>query len=142
MLLFWLIIAIIFLIIELLTLTFGFIFLTIGALFIMILISFSVISSANISIQLSIILFSMILSFIFFMRTYKKLKNKSDNNFIEDMNATVIENDLVKNIEGKVRWSGTIVNALIDENSNFDKFLINESVTIKKFVGNTAIIDK
>ena len=64
------------------------------------------------------------------------------NNFKEDMLASVIDEDLKRGIEGKIKWSGTICNAIIDSKSNYDVIEIGSIVIIKEFKGNIAIVDK
>ena len=50
--------------------------------------------------------------------------------------------DLKRGIEGKIKWSGTICNAIIDSKSNYDVIEIGSIVIIKEFKGNIAIVDK
>lgn len=138
--LFWFIVAIIFLVIELLTFTFGFIFITVGASIITLLLSVNLITSADLLYQWLIMLFFCFVSFIFFYRTFKKSKENKSSNFKEDMLAVVIENDLVANKEGKIKWSGTICNAIIDEEFKIDKIEVGSIVLIEKFSGNIAIV--
>jgi len=138
--LFWFLIAIIFLIVELFTFTFGFIFITIGAAIITFLLGVNLITSADLLYQWLIMLFFCFISFVFFYRAFKKSKESKSNNFKEDMLAVVIENDLITKKEGKVKWSGTICNAMIDEESKIDKIEVGSIVLIEKFLGNIAIV--
>lgn len=141
MVLFWFITAVAFLIIELATLTFGFIFITIGAVINTLLISTNLILETNILCQILVILFFGLVSFLFFYKSYKRIKNNNENNFKEDMNAIVIESDLVKGVEGKIKWSGTICNAMLDQNSDIDVVVVGSNVLINEFKGNIAIVN-
>ncbi|MDD2840170.1 MAG: NfeD family protein [Rickettsiales bacterium] len=140
MILFWFITAIIFLIAELLTFTFGFIFITVGAVVITLLLGIDIISSTDFIYQVLIMLFFCVLSFLFFYRSFKKSKEDKISNFKEDMMAIVVEDSLIAGKEGKIKWSGTICNAMIDEESGLDKIEVGSSVVIEKFLGNIAIV--
>lgn len=139
---FWSIIAIVFLILELNTLTFGFIFITIGSLIVSLLLALKIITNSDILYQLLIILFFAVTGFCIFYKTFKKLKTVNKDNFKEDMKAIVIEKDLKKGTDGKIKWSGTIFNATISHNSKFNIIPINSIVIIEEFKGNVAIINK
>lgn len=140
-LLFWIAVAILFFVVEIFTLTFGFIFITLGALLIIFLLSMGMLADADIMQQMLIMLVFAVVSFLFFYRSFKKSKENTATGFHEDMTATVVENDLEKGIEGRVKWSGTIFNATIDENANIDMAPIGSKVMIKAFKGNVAIIN-
>ena len=142
MIFFWFILAIVFLIAELMTLTFGYIFITIGAVVISLLLNIGIIADNDLAYQVAIMLFFCVLSFFFFYRSFKKSKENVGSGFKEDMNAIVIDNDLISNKEGKIKWSGSIFNAIIDEKSNLKKISIGSNVIIKEFKGNVAIVDK
>ena len=139
---FWSIISLIFLIIELATCTFGFIFITLGSLIVSLLLGLGIITNNNILCQLIIMLFFVIISFYIFYKTFKKSKIINTNTFKENITAIVIEEDLVKGIEGKIKWSGTIINAIISQNCEVDKILINSIVVIENFRGNIAVVNK
>ena len=139
---FWSIVAVIFLIAEIMTFTFGFIFITFGALIITLLLGVDIISNSDLLSQLLIIMLFAVIGFCFFYRSFKKSKTMNINNFKEDMLASVIDEDLKRGIEGKIKWSGTICNAIIDSKSNYDVIEIGSIVIIKEFKGNIAIVDK
>ena len=139
MIFFWFALAVIFLIVELMTFTFGFIFVTIGAVIISLLLVLDIIASSDLMYQLIIMLFFCVLSFVFFYKSFKRSKNNSGG-FREDMTAVVVEKDLFKGIEGKVKWSGTICNAIIDEKANIEKISVGTNVTIEEFKGNIAVV--
>ncbi len=141
MVLFWFITAVIFLIIEIITLTFGFIFITIGAVINTFLIGTNIILSTDFLYQILIMLFFGLASFLFFYKNYRKLKNNTIDSFKEDMTAIVINSNLVKGFEGKVKWSGTICNAMLNQNSALDVAEVGSKVIISEFKGNIAIID-
>ena len=139
---FWSIVAVIFLIAEIMTFTFGFIFITFGALIITLLLGVDIISNSDLLSQLLIIMLFAVIGFCFFYRSFKKSKTMNINNFKEDMLASVIDEDLKRGIEGKIKWSGTICNAIIDSKSNYDVIEIGSIVIIKEFKGNIAVVDK
>lgn len=139
---FWSIVAVIFLIAEIMTFTFGFIFITFGALIITLLLGVDIISNSDLLSQLLIIMLFAVIGFCFFYRSFKKSKTMNINNFKEDMLASVIDEDLKRGIEGKIKWSGTICNAIMDSKSNYDVIEIDSIVIIKEFKGNIAIVDK
>ena len=139
---FWSIVAVIFLIAEIMTFTFGFIFITFGALIITLLLGVDIISNSDLLSQLLIIMLFAVIGFCFFYRSFKKSKTMNINNFKEDMLASVIDEDLKRGIEGKIKWSGTICNAIMDSKSNYDVIEIGSIVIIKEFKGNIAIVDK
>ena len=139
---FWSIVAVIFLIAEIMTFTFGFIFITFGALIITLLLGVDIISNSDLLSQLLIIMLFAVIGFCFFYRSFKKSKTMNINNFKEDMLASVIDEDLKRDIEGKIKWSGTICNAIMDSKSNYDVIEIGSIVIIKEFKGNIAIVDK
>lgn len=140
MIFFWFAVAVIFLIFELLTLTFGFIFITVGAVVITLLLGAELIAATDYLYQILIMLFFGIISFLFFYRSYKKSKNNTESKFKEDMTGVVIDADLVKGVEGKIRWSGTICNALIEPSSKVDSIPVGTNVVISEFKGNVAIV--
>ena len=142
MILFWSFVAIIFTILELLTLTFGFIFITIGALIITLLLSIDLLSETDFLYQILIMLAFAVISFIFFYRSFKKSRENRKTGFQEDMTAIVVNHNIKKGCEGKVKWCGTIFNALINEESNILELSVGENIVIEKFIGNTAIINK
>ena len=135
---FWSIVAVIFLIAELVTVSFGFIFITFGSVIIAFLLQTGVIVESDYLCQLLIILLFGIIGFIFFYINFKKSKSSKDSNFKEDMVAVVIEKDLRKGVDGKIKWSGTIFNAAIKEDSNVDKISVGDN----EFKGNVAIVTK
>lgn len=139
---FWSIVAVIFLIAEIMTFTFGFIFITFGALIITLLLGVDIISNSDLLSQLLIIMLFAVIGFCFFYRSFKKSKTMNINNFKEDMLASVIDEDLKRGIEGKIKWSGTICNSIMDSKSNYDVIEIGSIVIIKEFKGNIAIVDK
>lgn len=139
---FWSIVAVIFLIAEIMTFTFGFIFITFGALIITLLLGVDIISNSDLLSQLLIIMFFAVIGFCFFYRSFKKSKSVNNDNFKEDMLASVIDEDLKRGVEGKIKWSGTICNAVIDPKSNYNTIEIGSIVIIKEFKGNIAIVDK
>ena len=141
MVLFWFIVAVTFLVIELITLAFGFVFITIGAATNTLLIGMNIILPTDFLYQILIMLFFGLVSFLFFYKSYKRLKNNTKDIFKEDMTAVVIESDLIKGVEGKIKWSGTICNAILDQNSVLDIIEVGTEVVINKFKGNIAIID-
>lgn len=132
--------AVVFLIVELMTLTFGFIFMTIGAVINTFLIGTNLISATDFLYQILVMLFFGLISFLFFYKSYKKLGNNV-NGFKEDMTATVIESNLVKGFEGKIRWSGTICNAILNQNSSSSVVEVGTKVVINEFKGNIAVVD-
>lgn len=138
----WCILAIAFLIIELMTFTFGFIFMSLGAVIITLLLGLDIIANTDFLYQFLIMLFFGVLSFVFFYRSFKKSKANNQNNYQEDMMAVVIDKDLILGQEGKIKWSGTICNAMIDKDSNIKKINVGDNVVIKKFKGNIAIVNK
>lgn len=139
---FWSIVAITFLITEIMTITFGFIFITFGALVIVLLLGIDVISDADLLHQLLIIVFFAVLGFYFFYKNFKKSKTMSIDNFKEDMLASVIDGNLSKDVDGKIRWSGTICNAIIEPKSSYNVIEVGSIVIIKEFKGNIAVVDK
>ena len=56
------------------------------------------------------------------------------------MTAVVIDNDLTIGNEGKIRWSGTICNAMIDEKAKTERIPVGANVIIEEFKGNIAIV--
>lgn len=140
MIFFWFAVAIVFLMAELMTFTFGFIFITFGAVIISLLLNLNVIADGDLIYQIVIMLFFCVLSFVFFYRSFKKSKN-SKGGFKEDMKAVVVENDLVAGVEGKIKWSGTICNAVIDEKANLGRISVGTNVIIKNFNGNVAVVN-
>lgn len=58
------------------------------------------------------------------------------------MGAVVVESDLIAGKEGKVKWSGTICNAIIDEKSNAEKIPVGSNVIIEEFKGNITIVNE
>ncbi len=140
MIFFWFALAIIFLIAELMTFTFGFIFITVGAVITSLLLVFNIIASSDFIYQLIIMLFFCILSFIFFYKSFKRSKDNKSVSFKEDMTAVVIDNDLTIGNEGKIKWSGTICNAMIDEKAKTERIPVGANVIIEEFKGNIAIV--
>ncbi len=142
MIFFWFALAVIFLIVELMTFTFGFIFITIGAVIISLLLTLDMIAASDFLYQIAIMLFFCVLSFLFFYRSFKKSKENNGSGFREDMGAVVVESDLIAGKEGKVKWSGTICNAIIDEKSNAEKIPVGSNVIIEEFKGNITIVNE
>lgn len=139
-LLFWIAVAILFFVVEIFTLTFGFIFITLGALLIIFLLSMGMLADADIMQQMLIMLVFAVVSFLFFYRSFKKSKENTATGFHEDMTATVVDGDLEKGVEGRVKWSGTIFNAVIADDANIDAASVGSKVVIRNFKGNVAII--
>ena len=142
MIFFWFALAVIFLIVELMTFTFGFIFITIGAVIISLLLTLDMIAASDFLYQFVIMLFFCVLSFLFFYRSFKKSKENNGSGFREDMGAVVVESDLIAGKEGKVRWSGTICNAMIDEKAKTERIPVGSNVIIEEFRGNIAIVNE
>ncbi len=142
MITFWFIIAIAFVLIEIFTLAFGFIFITIGSGLLVLMLNFNIIAEDNYLGQFLIMLFFFVISSVFFYKTFKKSKESTENRFRENMDAVVIGEDLVRHKEGKIKWSGTICNAILSDNSQLDKIEVGSDVVIESFVGNVAVVNK
>ncbi|AIL64720.1 hypothetical protein NOVO_01615 [Rickettsiales bacterium Ac37b] len=55
--------------------------------------------------------------------------------------AVVYKNDLVKGKTGVVKWSGTVMNALIIDASGVSFISVNQEVIIKDLKGNVLLVD-
>lgn len=141
MMLFWFILAIIFFVLEIFTLTFGFIFITFGAVVITFLIGINFILPTDFMYQVLIMLFFGVASFIFFYRSFKKSVQSKNVGFKEDMTAVVVGGDLVRGVEGKIKWSGTVFNAILNDGSDINTINVGSVVNIVRFHGNIAIVD-
>ena len=141
MILFWFVLAIVFFVIEMFTLTFGFIFITFGAVLITFLIGVDLILPVDFMYQILIMLLFGAVSFIFFYRSFKKSVQSKNVGFKEDMRAVVVGSDLVRGVEGKIKWSGTVFNAILNDGSDINIINVGSVVNIVKFHGNIAIVD-
>ncbi|MFV9875796.1 MAG: NfeD family protein [Rickettsiales endosymbiont of Dermacentor nuttalli] len=55
--------------------------------------------------------------------------------------AIVYKNDLIKGKTGEVKWSGTVMKALIVNDSNESSIGVNQEVIIKNLKGNILLVD-
>lgn len=137
----WLIIGSLVLITETLFINSIFLlFIAIGAIVTGILMNFGYIGFENYILQFSVLF--LITSFAALL-LWKPLKNKKiTNNYINlvGSKAVIIEQPLTKEKNGKVKWSGTIMNVRISSDSSVDKYEIGQEVEILAVEGTTLIV--
>lgn len=140
MFIFWSVIAVVFLILELLTFTFGFIFITIGSAIIALLLNLHILADTDTIYQFLLFFASAVIGFIFFYRSFKKSSSSKTKVYIEDTTAEIAIAPIYKDKLGKIKWCGTIMNALIDPELTVTEIPQGTVVKIKEFKGNMAII--
>lgn len=141
----WITIAIIFLFLEASAIPgVGFLFAGLSALSVGGLISFSIIDNYDYTAQF---IFCSLFAIIWFcvlwypLKKYRSLNNsETPYQNINGSEAILVSETLKNNENGKIKWSGTIMNAKAIINQENVVLTKGERVIIKSITGNTAII--
>lgn len=120
----------------------GFLFAGLGAITLSLLMSFDWISSRNLSNQFSwFFVFTFCWAAILWkpLRVYSKHSREEYKNIVGDK-AIVIDQDLLKGEVGKVRWSGTNMNAEIHKSCEHNRLKVGDEVEIVEVKKNTVYV--
>ena len=139
----WLIVGAGLIFLEILVAGVGLLFAGFAAILVGLLVNYSIISTDDFIMQLGA--FFALTTFIAAI-LWKKLKswriNPDNKDSFSNMvgNSAIVATDFNKGDIGKVKWSGTIMNAEIHKSSDKDSFSKNDVVEIKEVDGNTLFI--
>lgn len=137
----WLIAGVLLMLIESFTPGLGLLFAGIAAILTGGILLLQLVQADNYLIQIIIFLFLTTIITAILWKPLKKLQNKANNyhNIVGTM-AIVCGEKLEKNKIGQVKWSGTIMNAMLDPNDSQDFITLDSSVIIAKIEGNILIV--
>jgi membrane protein implicated in regulation of membrane protease activity len=142
---FWLLIAAFFLMLEAFgVIGVGMMFGGIAALIVGILIEFGVIDEVEMITQTAVWFGFTSLSAALLYKPMKRWRTTSSSgqhydNIIGD-SAKVVEDEIIRGTEGKVSWSGTVMNASIDPQCSVDSFAVGQTVKVCEVRGNLFLI--
>lgn len=142
---FWLIIAAFFLALEAFgVIGVGMMFGGLAALLVGILIEFGLINEAEIITQMAVWFGITALCAALLYKPMKRWRTTSSSgqqydNIVGD-NAIVTESAITRDMQGKVKWSGTVMNAAIDAHSSVDHFDEGQIVKVSDVKGNLFLI--
>ncbi len=142
---FWLALAALFLALEAFgVMGVGLMFGGLAALLVGILIEFSVIGENQIVTQLAVWFGITALCAALLYKPMKRWRTTSKSgqhydNIVGDT-AIVTDGDLSRDAQGKVKWSGTVMNASIDPQASIDRFEDGQTVKVSEVRGNTFLV--
>lgn len=146
MFVFWLIIAVLLIVLEVaLGFTIVLLFAGLAAFTVSIVMYFDGIGSSEVVSQFAVFFLATFLWAIVLWKPFKKLikdmaHNPDQYKNIVGQDAVVADEKIVRGRGGTVSWSGTLVNALIDESSKRDEMLKDDIVVITEVRDNIFII--
>lgn len=125
----------------------GFLFAGLGAITAGALITFGVIDgtpeSTNLLKQTLVFLLATSMWAAVLWKPMKRFVSRKSIDGYNDMvgqTATICNADLHKGKVGKVKWSGTIMRAILDDEAPVDHISINQEVVIKRVDGKTLVV--
>jgi membrane protein implicated in regulation of membrane protease activity len=140
---YWIIFGVLLILIETFTVPgIGFLFAGLGAFTTSFLISFELISSFDYLIQATSFLASSVLFALVLFKPLTKTYRKSHGyKNIIGSEAVVYGDKLVTGKLGHVRWSGTIMNAMLSNKCTAREIQVGETVRIEALEGNILIVN-
>lgn len=141
---FWLVLGGMFILLEALALPgVGFLFAGLGAITVGGLLVFDVVDPDFINTSTYFFIASAAWAALLWIPLNRYLKLGKDSQFssIKGQEVEVIENDIVKPKTGKVKWSGTVMQAKISKDSKIKKIAVGETATVVASQGSILLLD-
>jgi membrane protein implicated in regulation of membrane protease activity len=140
----WFIAGVGFICFEIIITGIGALFLGLASIITGILIMVDIVSAISIEMQFAICFGLTFILAVLLWKPLKKFTLGKRTDYLSDIvgsKATIIEKDLSPDNIGKIRWSGTILNARLDD-EELENVKLNEEVVITEVRGTTCKVKK